>query len=212
MVAESVIEQQRREFGNSPAASQIVQASGNYQPYLQAGLTIPLTLVGNIIIGQPIIFNPNIGMRLHLVMTQDGTGSRTVAFSSCWRDIPAGWASGGSAGQVASGEFLFDGFSWQFVGGSSAFASPGVSINVGTGIVQLSLVPSAPVVYGSVQIAPPVSTTTAAGVAPGFVRGTVIAPTVGAASIPGVAASIAFNMSTPTGSMVTAGQSALRTP
>ena len=52
MVAESVIEQQRRKFGNSPAANAQIQASGNFQPYLQAGLISTLQLVGNIILGQ----------------------------------------------------------------------------------------------------------------------------------------------------------------
>lgn len=213
MVAESVIEQQRREFGSSPAANAQIQASGNFQPYLQAGLVSTLQLVGNIILGQPILFNPNPGQRIYIILVQDSTGSRTVSWASCWRDIPSGWASGGAAGTVASGEFVFDGFSWQYCGGSSAFAAPGVSINVGTGIVQLSLVPSSPVVYGSVQLTPTISTATLAGVAPVNVRGTVISPTAGAATAAGVAVSMGLNMLLPAGpNLIVTGQQPVRFP
>jgi hypothetical protein len=195
MVAESVIEQQRREFGGAPASQIGVQASGNYQPSLQAGLVINLTLVGNIIIGQPVLFNPAVGTVLYLVMTQDGTGSRTVSFASCWRDIPAGWAAGGTAGQIASGEFRFDGASWQCVGGSSAFASPGIAINVGT--AQLSLVPSAPGLYSNP--APSTGSASMTGVAPTIIRGTstVITPTVGGMTTAGVAGSMNSNITPP---------------
>lgn len=207
MVAESVIEQQRREFGTPPGAQAGVPASGNYQPSLQAGLVVALTLVGNIIIGQPVIFNPNVGMTLYLVMTQDSTGSRTTAFASCWRDIPAGWAAGGTAGQVASGEFRFDGSSWQYVGGSSAFASPGVSINVGT--AQLTLVPSAPGLYSNP--APSTGSATFTGAAPTVGRNTntVITPTVGSVTTAGVAGSMGLGIApqtTPNFSLVMQGQ------
>lgn len=207
MVAESVIEQQRREFGGSPAAGALVQASGNYQPYLQAGLTVTLQLIGNIILGQPVLFNPSVGQRIFMVLVQDGTGSRTVAWSSCWRDIPTGLASGGSAGQVASAEFVFDGFSWQYCGGSSAFASPGVAITTGT--AQLSLAGSTPVPYANP--APTTGSAAFSGVAPTIIRSTstVITPTVGAATMAGVAGSLGLGIAPPASpgfSLVLAGQ------
>ncbi len=211
MVAEAVIEQQRREFGGSPAGAPSVQvAAGAFSPYLAVGLVVNAVLTGNVTIAQPYgINNLPVGSLMYLVLTQDGTGSRTVAWASCYRDAP-NWSSGGAAGTVASGEFRWDGNSWQYVGGSSAFAAPGISLFTVTGQANIILFP--PVVKPNP--APTVGALTAAGVAPTIIRSTstVIAPAAGGLTMTGVAVTMTLALALPvTGVLVITGLIPTRT-
>lgn len=76
------------------------------------------TMNSNVVVGAPA--NPRaIGDMLYLVFIQDG-GSRTISWNAVYRNAPT--PSAGAAGTRISAEFRFDGVSWQFVGGSTAFA------------------------------------------------------------------------------------------
>ena len=59
-----------------------------------------------------------IGETLTVVLISGGT--YTVAFNAIFRDAPSTYTS--TVGQKATVRFVWDGTSWQFIGGSSAFA------------------------------------------------------------------------------------------
>lgn len=212
MVAEAVIEQQRREFGGAPAGAPSQQvAAGAFTPYLAAGLVVNAVLTGNVTMGQPYgLYNIPIGSVMYIVLTQDATGSRTVAWAACYRDTP-NWAAGGAAGTVASGEFRWDGNSWQYVGGSSAFAAPGSSIFTNTG--QVNVIPFPPVVKPNP--APTVGALAATGVAPTIIRSTstVITPTVGGMTMTGLSVTLMLALAIPvTGALIITGLIPTRAP
>lgn len=76
------------------------------------------TMTQNVTVGAPL--GPRaIGDKLYLVLVDDG-GGHTVAWHSVFRNAPT--PAAGTAGQRLSAEFRWDGVSWQFTGGSSAFA------------------------------------------------------------------------------------------
>ena len=100
--------------GNQGAAPAI-------DPTLDEVVTAVLT--ANATVAAPAASTPgavNIGSRFYLVVIQDATGTRTLAWNAAWRNAPA--MTAGTANQRASFEFRWDGVSWQFVGGSTAFA------------------------------------------------------------------------------------------
>lgn len=73
-------------------------------------------------VGAPL--NPRaIGDQLFVVLIQDATGGRNIAWASGaggFRNAPT--PSAGTSGQRCSFEFRWDGVSWQMTGGSTAFA------------------------------------------------------------------------------------------
>lgn len=213
MVAEAVIAQERREFGNAPASLPSSQVSGVVNPDAYRGFIFPFVLIGNVTLGQPRIRqSPPIGTQMYLVLQQDGTGSRTVTWAACYRNAPD-WSAGGAAGTIASGEFRWDGQSWQYVGGSSAFAAPGVSIFIGAG--QIQFIPGNPTLLSNP--APSVGAVAASGVAPTVIRGTVtkITPTVGAAALGSAAVIQGAGISPPNSSgfsLAIVGNAPIRTP
>jgi hypothetical protein len=87
-------------------------------PNCQNGLTQVWTMNNNISVGVPTN-PPQIGQTLTLVFVQDATGGRTIVWNAAYRNAPP-W-SAGLAGQRATADFKYDGISWQFVGGSTAF-------------------------------------------------------------------------------------------
>lgn len=63
-----------------------------------------------------------IGTKLYLVLVQDATAGRTLTWNATYRNAPSGLGGSATNGQRASFEFRYDGASWQYTGGSTAFA------------------------------------------------------------------------------------------
>ena len=64
----------------------------------------------------------NVGDILSLLVTKDATGTaRTTAWNAIYRNAPS-IASTSTSGAKASFMYLWDGVSWQYIGGSTAFA------------------------------------------------------------------------------------------
>lgn len=77
------------------------------------------TLTANATVAAPL--NPRaVGDQLFLVFVQDATGGRSISWNGIYRNAPT--PSVGIAGQRLSAEFRWDSQSWQFTGGSTAFA------------------------------------------------------------------------------------------
>lgn len=167
-------QQASAEFGGGPAWLDNGNVGALVQPNFQQYLFQSFVLTANATILQPLS-PPARGARLVIKLIQDGTGSRTVTWSSIWRDMP-NLGSSGPAGSSAMVEILYDGFSYQFVGGSSTFAVGGSYLQPGAGAVTyVGTVP----VSGKV-ITPTVGSIAIAGVAPTFAQNaTYIAPGAG---------------------------------
>ena len=73
-------------------------------------------LTGNITIGAPV--GARAGMSLTFLFTQDGTGSRTVTWNAVFKAAANG---AGTAGQVGSTTFYFDGTYWVQDAGALTF-------------------------------------------------------------------------------------------
>jgi hypothetical protein len=87
-------------------------------PDLKNALNQSWSLNANTTWGTPL--NPGfIGQQLCLFVSS--LGSFTTAWNSIYRNAPA-WPASGSSGKKATAIFRWDGTSWQFTGGSSAFA------------------------------------------------------------------------------------------
>jgi hypothetical protein len=79
------------------------------------------TMNANITVGAPINA-PAIGSKLVLIFVQDATGTRTLAWNAIYRNAPALAGGAATAGQRALTEWCWDGASWEFTGGATAFA------------------------------------------------------------------------------------------
>jgi hypothetical protein len=79
------------------------------------------TLTAAATVGAPLSAAP-IGFKLFLEFVQDATAGRAVTWNAIYRNAPAIGGGSATAGQRASTEWRWDGVSWQFVGGSTAFA------------------------------------------------------------------------------------------
>lgn len=186
-----------------------------YNPDLKKHLCHRVTLTNNVTVGQPL--NPvPAGNLIVLQLVQDATGSRTVAWAGCYRDAP-NWAAGGAALSTALAMFMFDGQSYQYIGGSSAFALQTTALTPASGgAAYLTAVPTL-----LANPAPSVAAITFGGVAPGFQRNTIVArgPTVGAVTMAGVAPSVPISIIVPAGGALTqtptlgiTGNAPVRTP
>jgi hypothetical protein len=111
---------------------------GVVNPDLTRAYNHVLTAAGAVFIGQPVGPYPPRFSRVCVQVLQDGNGSRVVTWASCWRDAPS-WGSNGPASASAVGEFISDGQgSYQYAGGSSAFAVVGTGLAPGTGAAQIT--------------------------------------------------------------------------
>jgi hypothetical protein len=63
---------------------------------------------------------PNVGARLSITLIKGTASAITLTWVSAYRNMPT-WSAGAS-GTRATAEFRYDGVSWQYVGGSTAFA------------------------------------------------------------------------------------------
>lgn len=196
------------QFGG-PEIYPIVNPNSIYNPDLKKHLYHSVTLQANTTVGQPL-FPPPPGNLVVLRLVQDSTGSRTVAWASCYRDAP-NWSSGGAALSTALAVFMFDGQSYQFLGGSSAFAVQGSGLTPGAGGVSyLGLVPKP-----NLNPAPTAGAVAAGGVAPTVTNRAAIVlrtPLVGAVTVAGVAGNVSAYVATGPGAVVMAGQVPTRTP
>lgn len=160
-------------------------------PDLRKAFRHLFTLVGATYMGVPI-GTPSPGSTLYLDFTQDGTGSRLITWDPIYRDAPA-YGSSGAAAANAVGEFRFTSAgSWQYVGGSSAWAVAAEGMPGVTGAIALG--GAAPTVFpGGVVVTPTVGAISAAGVAPSRITqaNTSRVPTVGAVALAGVQPTLA---------------------
>jgi hypothetical protein len=62
-----------------------------------------------------------VGDSVFLVLIQDATAGRAVAFNAIFRNAPSIAGGAATSGQRWSGEFRYDGVAWQFAGGGTAF-------------------------------------------------------------------------------------------
>lgn len=92
-------------------------------PNVANGLNQQYTQNSNVTWGAPTgTASINVGAKLVLLVQHDGTGgSYTTAFNAIYRNAPA-IAASAAANSKATFEFIWDGTSWQYVGGSTAFA------------------------------------------------------------------------------------------
>lgn len=159
--------------------------SGNFYPDLRRAFRQLATLIGATYVGAPI-GTPQPGSVMYLDFTQDGTGSRVITWDPIFRDPPA-WGSSGPAGANAAGEFRFTSAgSWQYVGGSSAWAVAAEGMPTAPGAMALgTAAPS--VLSGGVVVAPSAGSITGSGVAPSRVvqANTARGPTAGSVSLSG---------------------------
>lgn len=90
-------------------------------PDLANGSAQAWTQNGSVTWGVPL--NPGyVGQVLTLFVTKDATGTaRTTAWNAIYRDAPT-IASTSTSGTKATFRFIWDGVSWQYLGGSTAFA------------------------------------------------------------------------------------------
>jgi hypothetical protein len=169
-----------------------------------------LNLNANVIIGQPAV-DPPAGNRVVLTLIQDGTGSRTVTWDTCYRDAPS-LGSSGPAYSRASIEFWFDGLTYQYMGGSSTFAVANRTERPGTGGIALS--PTTPNVTYTASITPTAGAVSLAGVASTVTNNAIVVggPTVGALTLTGVGPTLATNVQTYQGNVSMVGQPVTRTP
>jgi len=97
-------------------------AQSSITPNIAFGSTQFYTLNANATINAPVNA-PAVGARFSLRLAQDATGTRTVTWNAAYRNAPA-WTAG-TAAQTAYAEFeCVDHVAntWQYVGGSTAFA------------------------------------------------------------------------------------------
>jgi hypothetical protein len=204
MVAQSIIDEQRREFGiPSPMF-------GPPPPVLSMdlskGLVHTYTLPQDTFVTEPR--NPPLpGSFVTLILIQDSVGSRSVTWGVCFRDAP-GWTPG-AANTRATALFIYDGAGYQYIDGSSAFAVNGLQLVPATG--------SALVAGGTMKVltnpAPTVAAMTLAGVAPALTRNTIVSitPTVGALAAAGVAPLASVILTPPVATLTLLGQIPTRT-
>lgn len=206
MVSQAVIEQQRREFGGAPASNPLANAGAILNMDLSQGLVQQWVLNANCFVGEPL-YPPPVGGRIILLLTQDGTGSRSVTWGICFRDAPAWSAS--AAGTRASAEFLWDGFSYQYMGGSTAFAVSGLSLVPQTGLVGLA----SDAIIPRTNPAPTPGAIALAGVASTVTNRTIVAitPTVGALAAAGIAPLVSLILAPPVATLAIQGQIPTRT-
>jgi hypothetical protein len=204
MVAQSIIDEQRREFGiPSPMF-------GPPPPVLSMdlskGLVHTYTLTQNIFVTEPR-FPPLPGSLITLILIQDSVGSRSVTWGVCFRD-PPGW-SAGAANTRATALFIYDGAGYQYIDGSSAFAVNGLQLVPNTGSAILASDP----VVSHVDPAPTVGAATLAGVAPVLTRNTIVTrtPTIGALTAAGVAPLVSIILTPPGAALTLLGQIPTRT-
>jgi hypothetical protein len=180
-------QQYMEEFGAPLVYFKTLDPSGVARLDMSRSYCHQVTLNANAVIGQPSA-PPPLMTRVILQLVQDTTGGWSVTWASCWRNPPA-WTSGnGVANTTALGEFLFDGQSYQFVGGSSDFAISAASIVALVG--GMALQGSTPAVVP--EPAPAAGAVTVAGLAPGVHSNTIVTrvPTIGAVTLAGVASTV----------------------
>lgn len=155
------------EFFGGPAWKDNGSVSGNVQPDLSQYFFQSFTLAGNITLLWPAV-PPARFARLIFKFVQDATGSRTVTFSGAYRDAPS-LGSSGPAGSVATLEFVYDGGSYQFMGGSTTFAASNAALTLAPNAGGITFSGAPPTVYAITRV-PTVGAITIAGIAPTFAQ------------------------------------------
>lgn len=206
MTSLAQIDRERRDLGLSPPV--IVNTDGLLRMDLSRGAVHRFQLTANVFVTTPFNGQPSVGDRLIVTMQQDSAGSHSVTWGVCFRDPPA-W-SPGAAGTVASAAFFWDGQSFQYEGGSSAFATSGLALVPQTGSMGLASDASPT----QVNPAPTAGAVALAGVAPTISKPTVtaIAPTAGAVTAAGVAPTAETPLVPGAGSIGLTGLLPTRTP
>jgi hypothetical protein len=205
MVAQSIIDEQRREFGIQPEFRTTTGAVAAIDT--SKGLVHQNVLTNNVFFTEPIN-PPLVGEFIRLILIQDSVGSHSVSWGICFRDAPS-WAPG-AANSRASAIFMYDGAGYQYIDGSSAFAVNGLQLVPATG--------SALVAGGALNVltnpAPTVAAMSLAGVAPTLTANTVVTrtPTVGALTAAGVAPLVSVILTPPAASLGLLGQVPTRSP
>jgi len=110
-----------------PAYSNLVYSAGNTgttpAPDCSKGFTQSWTQNGSVTWGAPTnTTGLNIGDMLTLAVQKDANGTaRTTAWNAIYRNAPT-IASTSTSGAKATFVYMWDGTSWQYIGGSTAFA------------------------------------------------------------------------------------------
>ena len=115
--------QAQNEFDGYPQPKSVAAAGA--APIVYAGLaeTYVLTLTAATTVGVPAQSTTcPPGTTLCLIFVQDATAGRTLAFNAIFRNAPSISGGAATAGQRCSTEWRWDGVSWQYTGGSTAFA------------------------------------------------------------------------------------------
>jgi DNA/RNA endonuclease YhcR with UshA esterase domain len=122
VIPRAVTENAQREFfGN--VIPFVANAGASITPDSNRAETQAYTLTANTTVNAPAnSIQPQIGMTLCLVLIQDATGGRTVAWNAAYRNVPAINGATATSGQRITIEFRFDGINWQCCGSSTAFA------------------------------------------------------------------------------------------
>jgi hypothetical protein len=216
MPSEQFNDQQRREFGLPLLGA--AGSSGIATPVLVLdigqGFGFQYKLQSAVFVGEPIN-PPSPGADVTLTLIQDGaSGNFAVTWAGCWRDAP-NWSAGGALATRATARFVYDGLSYQYVGGSSAFAVSNQNIVASTGGMNFASDISGILT----NPAPTVAAVTFAGVAPTVTNRAaivVISPTVGATTLAGVASSMGLGITPPPQapqfSLALVGAAPVRTP
>jgi hypothetical protein len=150
-----------------------------------------------------------VGDRLILILQQNGgSGNFSVTWGVCFRDPPS-W-SGAAKGTRATAEFIYDGFSYQCVGSSSAFAVSGLVVVPSAGAMGLA----SDLQTVLVNPAPSAGAVALAGATPAITANTIVSltPTVGALAAAGVAPVVSSLLVPGAAAVILQGQIPTRSP
>jgi hypothetical protein len=104
----------------SPAASVLIAETFSATPTFDAstGCVFTMTLTANVT--SSTVSNPTAGQRIVLILTQDGTGSRTFAFPANFKGATA---VDSAANSVSVQEFVYDSVNWRAIATGSQTSS-----------------------------------------------------------------------------------------
>ena len=114
-LVDSAREQDAPAVHKIPYAAAVTPSAVNAVQHVSVGI-----LTGNITINAPT--KPALGKVLIFDFTQDGTGSRTITWNAVFSLIGANGA--GTASQIGTSMFVYNGSKWAQIGGALAFHAP----------------------------------------------------------------------------------------